>query len=110
MQWIHGPLDLSFEYLRNTFKPVGAPEFDADGWHAAASYFLVPAKIQAMVRREEFDPNTAVGGNRVRTWTVGLNYLIKGEDLRLMLDYIYGQVPGSHDDGGRLLTRMQLLF
>lgn len=109
-QWIHGPLDLSFEYLHNTFKPTGAGEFAADGWHAAAAYYLMPAKVQALLRYEEFDPNTTLGGNRTHSWTVGLNYLIKGEDLRVMLDYIYGEVPGSKEDGGRLLTRMQLLF
>jgi phosphate-selective porin len=109
-QWIHGPLDLSVEYLHNTFKPAGAAEFDAAGWHAAAAYYLVPARVQALLRYEEFDPNTTLGGNRTHSWTAGLNYLIKGEDLRLMLDYMYGEVPGSKEDGGRLLTRMQLLF
>ena len=109
-QWIHGPLDVTAEYLHNTFEPAGGTEFDADGWQATAAYYLLPAKLQAMVRHEEFDPNTAVGGNRIRSWTVGVNYLIRGEDLRVMLDYIYGRVPGSNDDGGRLLTRVQLLF
>ena len=41
---------------------------------------------------------------------IGLNYLIKGDDLRFMVDYIHGVVPGSTTDGGRVLTRMQLIF
>ncbi len=108
--WHHGPLDLSAEWLHNTFKPAGAAEFEAEGWSATAAYYLVPARVQGVLRHEEFDPNTGVGGNTSRSWTVGLNYLIKGEDLRLMVDYIYGQVPGSTTDGGRVLTRMQVLF
>jgi phosphate-selective porin len=109
-QWTHHRFDVMAEYLHNTFKPAGAAEFEADGWQATAAYLLVPAKLQALVRHEEFDPNTATGGNAIRSWTVGFNYLIKGDDLRLMLDYIYGQVPGTTTDGGRVLTRMQVLF
>ncbi len=108
--WHHGPIDLSAEWLHNTFKPAGSAEFEADGWSATAAYFLVPAKVQGVLRHEEFDPNTGVGGNTSHSWTVGLNYLIKGEDLRLMVDYIYGEVPGTTSDGGRVLTRMQVLF
>ncbi len=108
--WHHGLFDLSAEWLHNTFKPVGAPEFEADGWSATAAYFIVPAKVQGVLRHEEFDPNTGVGGNTSHSWTIGLNYLIKGEDLRFMVDYIYGEVPGTTTDGGRVLTRMQVLF
>ena len=108
--WHHGPLDLSAEWLHNTFKPDGGAEFNADGWSATAACFLVPGKVQGVLRHEEFDPNTGLGGNTSRSWTVGLNYLIKGDDLRLMVDYIYGEVPGTTTDGGRVLTRMQVLF
>lgn len=108
--WHHGPLDLSAEWLHNTFKPDGGAVFEADGWSATAACFLVPGKVQGVLRHEEFDPNTGTGGNTSHSWTVGLNYLIKGEDLRLMVDYIHGVVPGTTTDGGRVLTRMQVLF
>ena len=112
-QWNHGRFDLSAEWLHNTFKPANAlpaARFSADGWQVTAAYFVVPTKLQALVRREEFDPNTSIGANATHSWTVGLNYLIKGEDLRFMVDYIHGEVPGSTTDGGRWLTRMQVLF
>jgi phosphate-selective porin OprO/OprP len=108
--WHHGPLDLTTEWLHNTFKPAGAAGFEADGWSVTAACFLLPAKVQGVLRHEEFDPNTGIGGNASHSWTVGLNYLIKGEDLRVMLDYIYGEVQGTTTDGGRVLTRMQVLF
>jgi len=108
--WHHGPFDLSAEWLHNTFKPAGGAEFEAGGWSATAAYYLVPGRVQGVVRHEEFDPNTGIGGNSSHSWTVGLNYLIKGEDLRLMLDYVQGVVPGSTTDGGRVLTRMQVIF
>lgn len=105
--------DLSAEWLRNPFKPTNvlpAAKFSAPGWQVTAAYFVIPNRLQALLRREEFDPNLSIESNTSRSWTLGLNYLIKGEDLRLMVDYIHGEVPGSPTDGGRLLTRMQLLF
>lgn len=109
-QWIHGPLDASVEYLHNAFKPAGAAAFDADGWQATMAYFVVPGKLQGTIRHEEFDPNTSLDADRIRSWTIGVNYLIRGEDLRLMLDYVHGDTPGVTTFGGRWLTRMQVLF
>lgn len=111
--WTHGPFDLSAEWLHGTFEPVSAipaAKFTAEGWQATAAYFVVPSRLQVVVRREEFDPNTAVGGNTIRSHTLGLNYFLRGDDIKLMLDYLDGHVPGSSTDGGRLLTRVQIVF
>lgn len=111
--WTHGRFDLNAELLRGTFKPAGAipvARFDAEGWQVALAYFLIPTKLRAVIRDEAFDPNTAIGGNTIRTWTFGLNYYLKGEDIKFMVDYLDGNVPGSTTDGGRLLTRMQVVF
>lgn len=111
--WTHGRLDLNAEWLHGTFKPAGAlpaARFVAEGWQATAAYFLIPAKLRAVVREEAFDPDTAIGGNTMHTTTLGLNYYLKGEDIKFMLDYLNGQVPGSTTDGGRLLTRVQVVF
>lgn len=111
--WTHGRLDLNAEWLHGTFKPAGAlpaARFVAEGWQATAAYFLIPAKLRAVVREEAFDPDTAIGGNTMHTTTLGLNYYLKGEDIKFMLDYLNGQVPGSTTDGGRLLTRVQIVF
>ena len=112
-QWVHGRLDLSAEWLSGSFRPatlLPAARFTATGWHATAGYFVVPGLLQAVVREEQFDPNTAVGGNTIRTFTTGLNIFFKGDDLKIMVDYLDGHVPGSLSDGGRLLTRLQILY
>lgn len=111
--WTHGPLDVSAEWLRGTFRPASAlpaAQFDAEGWQVTAACFVIPAKLQAVVREEAFDPNTSVGGNTIRSSTFGLNYFLKGEDIKFMLDYLDGRVPGSSTDGGRVLTRVQIIF
>ena len=112
-QWAHGPLEVTGEILHGTFRPTNAvpyARFEAEGWQATLSYFIVPTKFQAVLRHEEFDPNTALSGNTIRTNTIGVNYFFKGDDLKLMIDYLNGVVPGSNFDGGRLLTRFQIAY
>lgn len=111
--WSWQRFDLFAEWLRGTFEPANAvprAKLRAQGWQTTAAFFLLPAKLQAVARYEEFDPNTDVAGNAFRSSTFGLNYLIKGEDLRLMVDYLDGHMPGAANDGGRLLTRIQVIF
>ena len=113
LAWTRGPFDLTAEWLHGAYEPAGgvpAAKFNAEGWQATAAYFLIPAKLRAVFREEAFDPNTAVGGNTIRTTTFGLNYYLKGEDIKFMVDYLDGRVPGSSTDGGRLLSRVQIIF
>ena len=108
-----GRADLGAEWLRMEYRPTNAvphAKFDASGWHVTAGYFLLPAKLQAVVRRESFDPNSRRGGDAIDSWLFGLNYLIRGDDLKLQVNYLHGDVPGATTDGGRLLTRLQVLF
>lgn len=111
--WHRGLVDLSAEYLRSNFHPtdkIPAGGFHAVGWHATAGYFVMPGVLQAVVRREEFDPNNLAGNDRTENWVLGLNYLIKGDDIKLMANYIFGHVAGLPHDHGRLLTRLQIIY
>ncbi|MDI1335177.1 MAG: porin [Lacunisphaera sp.] len=111
--WTHGRFDLNAEWLHGTFKPASATpaaKFSAEGWQATAAWYLIPAKLRAVFREESFDPNTSIGGNTIRTSVFGLNYYLKGEDIKFMIDYLDGRVPGSSTDGGRVLTRVQVIF
>ena len=111
--WTHGRFDLNAEWLHGTYKPTSAipsAKFSADGWQATLAWYLIPAKLRAILREESFDPNTSIGGNTIRSTVFGLNYYLKGEDIKFMIDYFDGRVPGSTTDGGRVLTRVQVIF
>lgn len=71
---------------------------------------LVPKTLQAVVRYETYDPNRVIGADDSSLWTVGLNYFIKGDDLKLCVDYLFGDPAGPLADQQRLLTRLQLVF
>lgn len=112
-QWSLGALHVGGELLRERFEPENAlpsRTFDAQGWQLTAAYTVVPRRLQAVLRREVFDPNLDVAGDSTGNWLAGLNYLIKGDDIKLMVNYLFGDAPGLPDDSGRLFARVQLVY
>jgi hypothetical protein len=88
--------------------PSWADSLDEKSFHFCSHAHFAVAR--GFDRRDHSDPNTAVGGNTFQAHTLGLNYYLKGEDLKFMLNYVDGHVPGSSTDGGRLLSRLQIIF
>lgn len=108
-----GRVELSGEYLFNHFAPDDAVPFakvEARGFQVSGGYYLVAKKLVTRIRYDSFDPNSDLPGNSTDTWTVGLTYFIKGDDLRLDLNYMLGNAAGQPDDQGRLIGRAQLVF
>jgi phosphate-selective porin OprO and OprP len=108
--WLFG---LEAEYLRNHFEPansVPTGTFNAAGWYVCATAFVLPKKLQTVVKFEQFDPRLGVSGNTSDTWTVGLNYYLKGDDLKLSANYLFGNPAGQPDGQNRFLTRLQVVF
>lgn len=107
-----GGFDLSGEWLQMTYRPRDAvpdARFHGEAWQATAAVFLAPKKLQAVLRREWFDPNSRRGGDAIESWVFGLNYYLKGDDIKFQVNYLLGDSPGGGEEG-RLLTRMQLMF
>ncbi|HXO19244.1 MAG TPA: porin [Thermoanaerobaculia bacterium] len=110
-----GPLDFWVEYLATRFEPTDRlpfASFNASGWYAQASWIFCGGHLQAVAKAESFDPDDRVSGDAVTTQTYGLNYLIKGHDLKLMLDYLRTDL-GSNNPLPRqqkLLARLQVIF
>lgn len=108
-----GPFDVQAEYLQNRFEPdnsTPANGFEAAGWYVLGGYYVVPKYLQAVLKFEGFDPDKGEAGNSSEVWTFGLNYYIKGDDLKLMANYLYGDQDGVGEGKGRMLLRAQVMF
>jgi len=105
-----GRLELWAEYLRTHFEQSAGRDFDSDGWYVQATYFVVPKELQALVKFDTFTPNQSLASNSTDTWTFGLNYFIKGDDLKLQLDYLLSDVPAPLPQQNKLLLRLQVMF
>lgn len=105
-----GRFDGVVEWLQTKSSPDAGIDSTAQGWSVLGAYYLVPKKLQAVVRYEMFDPNTDVSANEGDVWTVGFNYYLKGNDLKFSLNYLLGDPAGALSDQGRLLARVQVIF
>lgn len=104
-----GPAELQAEWLRNTQHPTVGSATTAEGWSMLGAYNFAK-RWQGVVRYENYDSNTALNATTSKLWTFGLNFLLKGDDLKFSLNYLQGDpaapVPSDH----RFLGRIQVVF
>lgn len=110
LQFFAGPAELDAEILRTHYNRDVGTDYDAQGWSVTAGYTLVPNQWQASFRYERYDPNTDLSGDITTLRTIGLSYLIKGDDIKLLVNYVIGNPPTASSHQDRLLTRLQLIF
>ncbi len=118
-----GPFDLIGEYLAEDVdgrtvagKPPGFKDFDPSGWYIQASYFLLAKKLQGVVKWESLEPDQ-VDDDNIHSLTLGLNYYIHGDAIKLMADYIHvwSRFREAHpqfgdDNFDEFIMRLQVMF
>ena len=109
-QFNAGRFDAAAEWFQTDSAPAAGTDFTANGWAAHGAYYVVEKKLQALLRYETYDANTSFADQTSESWTIGLNYFLKGDDLKLMVNYILGDPAGPFDQRGRLLVRAQVIF
>jgi len=105
-----GAFEFNAEYLHSLQNRLIGADATAEGWSAFAGYFVIPKTLQALIRYETYEANVKLGATTSTTWTIGANYLIKGDDLKLSLNYLLGDPAGPLNREGRFLSRLQLVF
>ena len=117
-----GPFDLIGEYLHENVKGRAAhgvkpiADFVADGYYVQGSYFLIPKKLQAVVKWESLDPGQVPNDN-IHSITGGLNYYIHGDGIKVMADYVHtwSDFRAAHPQFGddqfdEVILRLQIMF
>ena len=80
----------------------------SEGFNGTLAYRITP-KLQILARYDQFDPNKNKQNDIRREYTAGLNYFIKEQALRLILDYtVYSIETGVY--GSRILLGTQVLI
>lgn len=112
-QFEAGPFELWAEWLNVRFAPsvpVAGPEFDASSWYVQAGYDVLPGVVQVVLRHDAFDPNDLRTNDDVHTWTVGTNWFVKGDDLKLQVNYNIVDMPAPTPKQEQLILRSQVIF
>jgi len=122
--WLNiGPFDLIGEYFGEDVdgrtvagKPPGFSNFDPSGWYIQASYFILPKKLQGAVKWEALEPDQ-VGDDNIHSLTIGLNYYIHGDAIKIMANYVHtwSRFREAHpqfgdDNFDEVIMRLQLMF
>lgn len=103
-------LSLDFEYARangyNGYFAISADE--AEGFYTTLGYKVTP-KLQCLMRYDQYTPNLAYSDDIRREYSFGVNYFIKEQALKLMLNYVYCQ-NDLFDDSHRVILGTQILL
>ena len=99
----------SFEYAiadgYNSYTPV---DKRASGFYGTVGYKITP-QFQIIGRYDRFDPDRTRSGDIKQEYTAGLNYFIKGQALRLILNYVFCQNENS-PDSHRIIIGTQMFL
>ena len=80
----------------------------AMGFNGTIGYKIIP-QLQVIARYDFFDPNRDTDHNNRQEYTAGINYFIKGQALRLILNYVFCQNQATQDSH-RIIFATQLLL
>jgi phosphate-selective porin OprO/OprP len=118
-----GRFDLIGEYLQEKVNgrtvagvPPGFADFTTNGFYVTGAYYLIPKKLQAVVRWEQLNPGQK-GNDGIYSVTGGLNYYIHGDDIKLMANYVHtwsdfrqANPQFGDDQFDEVIMRLQLMF
>ena len=118
-----GRFDLIGEYLQEKVDgrtvagvPPGFADFTTNGFYVTGAYYLIPKKLQAVVRWEQLNPGQK-GNDGIHSITGGLNYYIHGDDIKLMANYVHtwsdfrqANPQFGDDQFDEVIVRLQLMF
>jgi len=122
--WLRmGPFDLIAEFLQEHVDPrtvngvpPGFDEFTTDGFYVTGAYYLIPKKLQAVVQWQHLNPGQK-GNDGISSIVGGLNYYIRGDDIKVMVNYFHTWSDFRHansefgeDQFDEVIGRMQLMF
>ena len=80
----------------------------ATGFYTTVGY-MITKKLQILACYDQFTPDKDFAENKKREMTLGLNYFIKGQALRLILNYVFCQNDNTQDSH-RIMLGAQILI
>lgn len=75
---------------------TGLTSKQRQGWYVSLGY-KITKKLEAVLRYDEFDNDKNISNNNTREYSAGINYYIKGQALKLILNYVFCQNQAGQD-------------
>ena len=87
---------------------LGLSKKHARGLYTTVYYRITP-KVELLARYDFFQPDLNVSKKDIKEYVVGLNYYLKGQGLRFMLNYIFRQSDFGNDSH-RIILGTQIML
>ena len=95
------------EYIRAHHD---AGDFHTKGWYVLAAYNAVPQQLQLVGRVQEYDPSDKAATDRSTGYLVGLQYFMRGDNLKVIADYEVFREQVVQVKNNRFVVQMQVRF
>jgi phosphate-selective porin len=82
---------------------------DKRGWYVQAGWFVLPKKVQVMLKADGYDKDTALAGDRANLTTTGLNWFFAGR-TKLQVNYVLTRDESGVTVNRALLVQFQAAF
>jgi len=106
---------LEIGFVQERFSVKGEYIFARDdetkkyGWYAQGGYYLIPEKIQTILKYDFFDKNREVQGDQAEVMTLGLNWFFS-KKTKLQINYEYHQEEANEPSKNAILIQFQAGF
>lgn len=99
----------NFEYaIADGYNGTYISTDKATGFYSTVSYRLTQ-KLHILARYDQFDPNRDISDDLRREYSAGINYFIKGQALRIILNYVFCDNE-NREDSHRIILGTQILL
>jgi hypothetical protein len=78
------------------------------GWYALAGYYAVPQRVELVGRVEQFDPSDRVATDRFTGYLIGLQYFLRGDNVKILGDYEAFREQVTQVSNNRGVVQMQV--
>lgn len=90
MAVLTGPFSIKGEYIRASDGAVLK-----EGWYLQGGYFILPKKLQGVLKIDAYNPDTEADSARTNLWTAGLNWLFTARTKLMANLEIYKDAAGK---------------
>lgn len=99
----------NFEYgIADGYNGKAVSTNKAEGFNYTLGYKVHP-RLQLIARYDQFDPNRDGKNDLRREYTAGINWFLKGQALRLILNYVFCENQ-NRADSHRIILGTQILL
>lgn len=104
MSLVHHPFSIKSEFIFGKDDKT-----DKYGWYVQGEYFLVPKKIQAIIKYDSFDKDKDMKGEKIDVITLGLN-LVFSKKNKLQINYEFHREEKREISNDQILAQFQVGF